>query len=279
MVNRGRELLCVGREEAESPQREREKRAGLHFLRVFPVTCKRGDWSARVQLLEHADELTGLVSWSVTIRSFWLHQICRGTPERAIACAWLRGLLAAYARGAVAGAPPTSSRIAACRTSRTACPTASHTRCRSSVGQLGVAATQVRDRVHRNGTREQARMACDEEEGLVAAHAAPERVDPAPVDPEPGQRLGCELGHLRRDRRSGPCRRRTSGPGAVPVPSGLMTANLPTAGREPQNFAFPWPVPLRPCGEMTSGSGGLFFGPYAAGRSTAAARSAPLCAV
>jgi hypothetical protein len=46
-----------------------------------------------------------------------------------------------------------------------------------------------------------------------------------------------------------------------PMPSGLTTANRPTVGRLPQNFEFERSFAPRPCGEMTSGSGGFESGP------------------
>jgi hypothetical protein len=59
----------------------------------------------------------------------------------------------------------------------------------------------------------------------------------------------------------------------------LTTANRPTVGRLPQNFEFELSFAPRPCGEMTSGSGGFASGREPAGRRTVASRRSPVCAV
>src|SRR5215218_1766568 len=57
-----------------------------------------------------------------------------------------------------------------------------------------------------------------------------------------------------------------------------MTANRPRAGRSPQKLRFARPVIPRPCGEMTSGTGGLFAGPRSRGRAMWASRASLLWA-
>ena len=58
-----------------------------------------------------------------------------------------------------------------------------------------VAAGEVGNGIHRHGACEQARMTRDEQQGLLPTHAAAERVDPFPVDPEPRKRAGNDLRH------------------------------------------------------------------------------------
>ena len=53
-----------------------------------------------------------------------------------------------------------------------------------------------------------------------------------------------------------------------PIPSGLITAKRPTAGSRSKKAAFESPFAPRPCGEITTGSGGLLPGPYQAGSTT-----------
>src|SRR3954453_20464359 len=63
------------------------------------------------------------------------------------------------------------------------------------------------------------------------------------------------------------------------MPPGHTSANPPSAGSAPQSFEFLSALTPRPCGEMTSGSGGgRWSGPYCAGRTIRAGRRIPLCA-
>ena len=59
------------------------------------------------------------------------------------------------------------------------------------------------------------------------------------------------------------------------MPSGLISTKPPIAGVRPKNSAFERPLAPRPCGEMTTGSGGFAFGPYHAGSTTCATRGRP----
>ena len=63
--------------------------------------------------------------------------------------------------------------------------------------QLGVAPGEVGDRVHRNRACEQSRKPRNEQERLLAAHAAAERVDPPAVDVQPRERGLRDLRHPR----------------------------------------------------------------------------------
>ena len=64
-------------------------------------------------------------------------------------------------------------------------------------GEVPVLERHVGHRGERRGARQQLRMARDQEERLLAAHAAAERVDLAPVDPQPRQGGAQDLGHPR----------------------------------------------------------------------------------
>ena len=63
--------------------------------------------------------------------------------------------------------------------------------------EVGVPLVEVRDGVERRGAGEQARMAADQEQRLVAAHAAADGIDAARGDAEPGQRPGDDVRHPR----------------------------------------------------------------------------------
>src|SRR6266511_728562 len=63
--------------------------------------------------------------------------------------------------------------------------------------EIVVASIEVRDRVEGDGAGEQPWMLPEQEEGLLAAHAPTERVDPSPVEAEPGQRALGDLRHTR----------------------------------------------------------------------------------
>ena len=54
---------------------------------------------------------------------------------------------------------------------------------------------EVGDRVECGYSREQVRMAREQEEALLCTHAAADRVDPAPVDVQPGERQVHDLRH------------------------------------------------------------------------------------
>jgi hypothetical protein len=49
----------------------------------------------------------------------------------------------------------------------------------------------------RRRTGQQVRMARQQQQRLLTAHAAAERIDPGAVDPEPRQRRAQDLGHAR----------------------------------------------------------------------------------
>ena len=67
----------------------------------------------------------------------------------------------------------------------------------ADAGEVAVADRHVRDRVERRRTCEQRRMARDEQQGLLSAHARAERVDPRTVEAEPGDRVADDLRHAR----------------------------------------------------------------------------------
>jgi hypothetical protein len=64
-----------------------------------------------------------------------------------------------------------------------------------------------------------------------------------------------------------------------PRASGLITAKEPRPGRFPHRIEFACPFRPRPCGEITSGSGGLAAGPYQDGSTTVAVLACPSCAM
>jgi hypothetical protein len=61
--------------------------------------------------------------------------------------------------------------------------------------QLRVSARKVGDRIHRGRAGQDLGVARDEQQRLLAAHAAPEREHASPIDPEPRKRFGDELRH------------------------------------------------------------------------------------
>jgi len=134
----------------------------------------------------------------------------------------------------------------------------------------------VRRSIERRGACEQVRMARDEKERLLSAHAAAEGVQATPVDMEPGQRVLRDLRHARQI--ADLARIAPRNVSARPCPSGLITAKPPTAGSRPQRRMFSCALTPRPCGEITSGIAGWSVGPYHAGRSTYARRGSPSCA-
>ena len=135
-------------------------------------------------------------------------------------------------------------------------------------GEVAVAAAHVGRRIERGGAREQVRMQRHQQERLLAAHRAAERVDPAPIDVD-----AVRLGDRRHPREVGDLAGRAP---REPVQAATLTGRVDhrevaLTGQVPPEEGVllgPHPTPVRRDDE-----------PRSIGSSSQAARRTPSCAM
>src|SRR3954468_10812274 len=190
----------VGRDQVERLQRQRESRRRLHLVRVDPEARERVDRRERVELANLAVEALRLVQLvaddAVAGAPPELERDARardparvgdraapreGRPRR------LRRPADLLARESLERAPEVAGPPEALRADTAA----------TELREGAVLAREVRYGIEDRGACEQPRVARDEQQRLLAAHAAAEGVDPRPVDLEPRQRRSHDLRHSR----------------------------------------------------------------------------------
>ena len=136
------------------------------------TSCDPLERSSRRERAQLPEEAADWFSWPVTISSASLHQTCVAPGARdLLEPVW--GLRSRYARGMLAGVPPTSNRASACRASPAA-----------ELSEVRVPAQEVGDGVEGDRAGEKARMTTDEEKRLLPPCCL-RPVDATRIDAEP----------------------------------------------------------------------------------------------